>query len=101
MFARVMHLQAKLENLDEITALYRGFVEPHLQTQHGFINSLLLTDPCTGRGMSITLWDSEADQLSSDNDGHFLLALGKVAPLLEAPPKKEDFIAEAPTAFRA
>lgn len=96
MFARVMHIQSKPGKLDEVITCYQDSVMPVLKQQPGFSNTLLLTDPATGKGMSITLWHSEADQRACDSNGFLLEQVGKVVPLLAAPPVREDFIADLP-----
>lgn len=93
MFARVMHIQSQPGKLDEIVALYRESVLPVLQQQKGFHDTLLLTDPDSGKGMSITLWESAADQQASDANEFLREQIGKVMPLLAGPPTREDYVA--------
>lgn len=92
MFARVTHVQPKPGKLDEVVALYQDCVLPLLKQQQGFHSTLLLTDPATGKGMSITLWDSQADRQAGDSNGFLLEQVLKVMPLLAAPPVAEGFI---------
>ncbi|MFM9433152.1 heme-degrading monooxygenase HmoA [Janthinobacterium sp. CG_23.3] len=93
MFARVTHVQSKPEKLDEIVALFQDSVMPLLKQQQGFKSSLLLTDPATGKGMSITIWESEADLQAGDSNAVLLEQVLKVMPMLAAPPVPEIFVA--------
>ncbi|NHZ97916.1 hypothetical protein F2P46_19625 [Massilia sp. CCM 8734] len=86
MFARVAHVQAKPEKIGEVVALYTSSVMPVLQQLHGFKGTYLLTDPDTGKGMSITLWETEADRLASDSEAALHGPIVQVMPLLAAPP---------------
>ena len=93
MFARVTHVQSKPGKLDEVVALFQDSVMPLLKQQQGFKSSLLLSDPATGKGMSITVWESEADLQAGDTNGVLLEQVVKVMPLLAAPPVPEIFVA--------
>ena len=93
MYARVMHIRARPGKLDEIAALYRTGVAPALQAQEGFHSTLLLTDPDSGRGLSITLWETVAARDASGSSSRFTAQLRSVAPLLEEPPRAENLVA--------
>ncbi len=93
MFARVTHVQAKPGKLDEVVALYQESVIPLLEQQGGFHSTFLLTDPSSGKGMSITLWNSDAARLAGDSNGFLLQQVMKVAPMLVAPPVAEGYVA--------
>ncbi len=96
MFARVTHIHAKPDRLAEVTALYRDSVMPVIRLQPGYYSTLLLTDPATGKGLSITVWQSEADLKASESTGFVREQVGKVMPLLVGPPLQETFVAEMP-----
>ncbi|MDQ1813867.1 hypothetical protein RBA41_11170 [Massilia sp. CCM 9210] len=91
MFARVTHVQAKPEKLAEIVALYNDSVLPVLQQLQGFKSTFLLTDPASGKGMSITLWETEADRLAGDSDPALRGPIVAVMPLLAGPPQAQGF----------
>ena len=96
MFARVTHIHSEPERLAEVTALYRDSVMPVIRLQPGYHSTLLLTDPATGKGLSITVWQSEADLEASESTGFLREQVGKVMPLLSGPPLQEAFVAEMP-----
>ncbi|MES2951387.1 MAG: antibiotic biosynthesis monooxygenase [Pseudomonadota bacterium] len=93
MFARVTHVQAKPDMLQDVVALYQDCVTPLLKQQQGFESTLLLTDPLTGKGMSITVWDSEASRQAADGNGFLREQIMKVMPMLAAPPVPEGYVA--------
>ncbi len=93
MFARVMHIHSKPGKIDQVVALYQESVIPALKQQKGFCKTLLLTDAASGNGMSITFWESESDQRHSETNGFLREQIGKVIPLLAAPPVREGFVA--------
>ena len=92
MFARVITIQALPGKLDEAAALYRDAVTPHMKQQKGFHATYLLTDRDTGNAVSLTVWESEADQAAFDGDHDFRQQLAKVAPLLASPPARSEFV---------
>ena len=61
MHARVMTGQIQPGATDEAIRIYRSFVVPVCRQLWGFKSAVLLTDSDTGRGISITLWNREAD----------------------------------------
>ena len=91
MFARVITVQAQPGKVDEAAMLYRDSVIPAAKKQKGFSGAMLLTDPVTGKGISITLWETEADQKASEASGYVAQQLGKLASVLAGPPTRESF----------
>lgn len=94
MFARVTHVHAKPGKLGDVIALYQDAVVPLLKRQQGFDSTFLLSDPASGKGMSITLWHTEADRQAGDVNGQLREQIIKVMPLLAAPPVAESFVAD-------
>lgn len=92
MFARVITVQAQPGKIDEAATLYRDSVIPAAKQQNGFNSAMLLTDPVTGKGISITLWETEADQKAGEASGYVAQQLGKMAPLLAGQPVRESFV---------
>ena len=97
MFARVITVQAQPGKIDEAAMLYRDSVIPAAKEQKGFSGAMLLTDPVTGKGISITLWETEADQKASDASGYVAQQLGKLASVLAGPPVRESLVVSVKT----
>jgi predicted ester cyclase/heme-degrading monooxygenase HmoA len=64
-FARVHINQVKLEKMAEVMQMYRERFVPVIKSQKGFLGLYGLTNDTTGKSVSITLWDSEADAMAS------------------------------------
>jgi heme-degrading monooxygenase HmoA len=95
MFARVITVQTQPGKIDEAATLYRDSVIPAAKQQKGFSGAMLLTDAVTGKGISITLWETEADQKASEASGYVAQQLGKLAVVLAGPPARESFLVSA------
>jgi heme-degrading monooxygenase HmoA len=55
MYARVVTVQSQPGKTEETIRIYRDSVMPVSKQQQGFKGAFLLTDPNTGKGVSITL----------------------------------------------
>ncbi|MHB1201101.1 MAG: antibiotic biosynthesis monooxygenase family protein [Polaromonas sp.] len=95
MFARLITVHAQPGKIEEAATLYRDSVIPAAKKQKGFKGAMLLTDPVTGKGLSITLWETEADQKAGESSGYVQQQLGKMAPLLAGPPVRESLVVSA------
>ncbi len=94
-FARVFHIQTRPGKLEEAAALYQQAMVPFLAAQPGFGGTLLLTDPASGKALSVTLWESEADRMACERQPAFLAELGRVGPLLAEAPARESLVVSA------
>ena len=92
MFARVITVNAQPGKIDEAATVYRDSIIPAAKQQKGFSGAMLLTDPVTGKGISITLWETEADQKASEASGYVAQQLGKLASVLAGPPVRESLV---------
>ena len=91
MYARVAQVQIQPQQVDDATAIYRDTVVPALETQPGFMGALLLTQPETGRGISITLWESEADRTAGEVGGFFQAQLAQFAGMFTETPVRDAY----------
>lgn len=92
MHARVVTIQVQAGKVEEAVSIYRDSVIPAAKQQKGFKSALLLTDPDTGKGVSITLWESEADQKASEASGYLQQQLAKIGTTFVVPPSREAFV---------
>lgn len=95
MFARVITVHAQPGKIDEAAAVYRDSIIPAAKQQKGFGGAMLLTDPVTGKSISVTLWETEADQKASEASGYVSQQLAKIVPLLAGPPVRESLVVSA------
>lgn len=91
MYARITTTQFSPYRLEEAIGIARDHILPVAQQQTGFKGYLMLVDRSTGKGMTITLWEDEADRkVTGANSAYYREALGKVVPLLMDAPTVED-----------
>jgi heme-degrading monooxygenase HmoA len=88
MQARVLTVHIQPSKVDEAIRIYREQVVPAAEQQPGFKLAVLATDRSSGKGISITVWDGDG-LTRSESSGYLQEQLGKIAPLMAAPPVRE------------
>ena len=91
MFARVTSIEMILDKLDEGTKLYEESVVPAAKSQNGFCGIYLLSDSKTGKGISISLWDSESDAIANEQSGYYQEQIGKFKEFFSKSPVREGY----------
>lgn len=94
MHARVMIGQVKPNKLDELGSgirTYQNSIVPATEQQKGFKGSFLFTNPHTGKAISITLWETEADMMESEAGEYFQEQVGKLGSILAGPGMMDHF----------
>jgi len=91
MFARLTIVQVNIDKLDETRKIYKEGVIPAAKSQKGYREAYLLTNPKTGKGVSITLWDSEEDAIANEQSGYYQAQVGKFKDFFTAPPIREGY----------
>ena len=92
MYARTTLIQGRPDTMGQAAAIFNDSVIPAAKLQKGFKGALFLTDPVTGRGMSVTLWESEEDLKAGESSGYFREQVAKFGPLLAGPPTRDVFV---------
>ena len=82
MYARVTSGQLHPDKIDEATRIYRESITPALKQAKGFKTLLVLADRATGKGLVITLWETEAELQASQTSGLYQEQAAKLAQLL-------------------
>lgn len=91
MFARITITQMKTDKMQEAIRLYKESVVPTAKSQKGFCGIYLLSDFKTGKGLSISMWDSEEDAIANENSGYYQEQLGKFKDFFTTPPSQEGY----------
>lgn len=91
MFARVTIFQTKSGKIDEAIKIYKENVNPVRRGQKGSSAAYFLTDRKTGKGMAITLWDTEEDAIANEQSGYYQEQLNKFKDVFAAPPVREGY----------
>jgi len=102
-YARVFRFEANPAKTDEGIEIYKDGYIPEAEQQPGFVEAMLLGDRDTGRGKSISLWDSEDAARASEQSGFVQQVIARFAGVLTAPPSMEgfDMMTRSETAVRA
>ena len=61
MYAQVVRVQLRPDTLEAVTAVFRDEVVPAARGQRGYVSAYLFIDREANRGMSLSLWETEAD----------------------------------------
>ena len=91
MHARVITSQLQPGKTDEAIALWRDSVAPSLKQTKGFKGAYLVGDRNSGKGATITLWETEADAMAMDTSGQYQQTIAMFAALFAAPPAREQY----------
>ena len=89
MKARVTNVQIQPGKTEEATGIYRDSVLPAASQQKGFKGAILLTDPATGKGFSVTFWETEDDMNAGETSGYYREQVAKFGGVFSAPPTRE------------
>jgi heme-degrading monooxygenase HmoA len=89
MYARLTIVQLQPEKAQEAIDLYANSVVPAARQQPGSQGAWLLIDRATGKGVSVSLWDTVADMEVGESSGYYQQQVGKFGPLMTAPPVRE------------
>jgi heme-degrading monooxygenase HmoA len=90
MHANVVTVQFQPGKIDEAIRIYRDTTVSALKQQQGFKGAFLLIEPNTGKGISITLWQTEAD-LQATETREFQVQVAQFAQVLAGPPTREAY----------
>jgi heme-degrading monooxygenase HmoA len=91
MYARLTRIHVKPDSVQEATELYKKSVVPEAKKQKGFQGLLLLTDPQSGNGLSITLWTSEKAAQATEENRYYQEQLIKFMSFFSSPPSREGY----------
>ena len=91
MFARVTRSQMLPGKFDEAIRINQDSVVPAAKQQKGFIGIYGMGDRSTGKSMTISLWETEADMKACEASGYYQQQLAKFKDLLGAPPVREQY----------
>lgn len=91
MHARVVSMEILPMEIEEAIRIYQDLVVPAAKEERGFRGALLLTDPYTGEGVSISLWESEDDLHASEASGFYHRKLDQLDALFISTPVRKHY----------
>ncbi len=71
MHCRAVSVQIQAGKTQEAIDLYQNSVVPAAKAQKGFGGAYLMTDPKSGKALSITVWESQADMEAGEAGGYY------------------------------
>lgn len=86
MHARVTTVSVQTDKVAETTRVYNESVLPAIKAASGNQGVFLLIDAATGKGISITLWNSAEDGQAYDSSGTYREQVAKVSQFFSAAP---------------
>lgn len=92
MYARLVTIQIQPGKEDDAVRIYRDSIIPAAKDQKGFKSAMLLSDPGTGKGVSVTLWETEKDLKAGESSGYLQQQLAKFGGVFAAPPSRDSFM---------
>ena len=91
MYARVTIGQSQTGKADEGIRIHRDSVVPACKQQKGFKGLYLLTDRKTGKTITISLWETEADMTAAETSGFYQQQVAKFKDILSTPTVREAY----------
>jgi quinol monooxygenase YgiN len=91
MYARIVTVHARTDKLDEIIAIYKDSIVPAAKQQKGFVGARLFIDRVSGKGVSVTRWQSKEDLEAGEASGYYQQQIAKIAPMLTEAPARETY----------
>jgi heme-degrading monooxygenase HmoA len=89
--ARVVSMEMLSMNVGEAVRIYQDRVVPAAREQEGFRGAFMLTDPDTGEGLSISLWNSEEDMHASEVSGFYHRKLNELEAFFISTPVRKHY----------
>ena len=91
MFARMTIAHSLPGKAEDVLRIERDSIVPACKQQKGFKGLYLLQDHKTNKGMTITLWETEADMKAAEASGFYQQQVAKVKDTLAAPPVRAEY----------
>ena len=84
MYARVTNIRFPPEMKAEVSSVVQGLA-PILRRQRGFEGLQVLTDPSTGEGIIVTMWETESDVETSEATSSYIGQMSMMSSFLHEP----------------
>lgn len=101
MYARVFRFEADPGKTREGIEIYQDGYIPEAEQEQGFVEAVLLGDRVTGKGMSISIWESERAARASEQNGFVQQVIARFAGVLLKPPSMEGYEVMASSEIKA
>ena len=88
---RVVSVQVQPSKTQEAIDLYNDSVLPTAKAQKGFGGAYQMTGGASGKGLSITIWESQADMEAGEAGASYQEQITKFGSLFAGPPVVEHY----------
>ena len=86
MHCRAVTVQVQPGKTQEAIDLYQNSVIPAAKQEKGFGGAYLMTDASSGKALSITVWETQADMEAGEAGGYYQEQIAKFGSLFAGPP---------------
>lgn len=93
MYARIVKMDVPAEKLDESERIYEDVIDG-AKNEQGFQGAILLSDPATGKSISITLWEDESAMLRTEESGWWQAQIARFKEVMVSGPVREHYEVE-------
>ena len=91
MHVRAVTVQIQPGKTQEAIDLVKDSVLPAAKAQKGFQGFYLMTDASSGKGLAISVWDTEADMMAGESSGYYQEQIAKFGSLFAGPPTTDHY----------
>ena len=91
MHVRAVTVHIQPGKTQEAIDVYKDSVVPAAKAQKGFQGAYLMTDASSGKGLSITVWESQADMEAGESSGYYQEQIEKFGGIFAGPPAREHY----------
>ncbi len=91
MHARMGTLYTYPRDFAHVLQVIRDTVFPAAQRKPGFLGMLIMSNHQASKAIGITLWESEAAMLASEDEEYLQEQVSRVMPSLRRPPEFENY----------
>jgi heme-degrading monooxygenase HmoA len=89
MYARITVDPIQSGKIGQAIKIERDSILRAAKVEKGFKGLYFLTNRKTGKGMTISLWDTESDMKAAESSGYYSEQLAKLLPLVSGPPARD------------
>ncbi|HEY5525990.1 MAG TPA: antibiotic biosynthesis monooxygenase [Candidatus Anoxymicrobiaceae bacterium] len=91
MYARILRFRVDTEKIDQGIEIFEDGYVPEAKQQKGFLEAILLGDRETGKGMTLSIWQTEADAKETEQSGFLQQVIAKFAGFFTEAPTVEGY----------
>jgi len=91
MHVRAVTVQIQPGKTQEAIDVVKDSVLPAAKAQKGFQGFYLMTDASSGKGLAISVWETEADMMAGESSGYYQEQIAKFGGLFAGPPTTDHY----------